>query len=244
MKYIYNHDCRQCRELRRDAKQDHIVLISDEQNHFKLKCKFGHRITVLYSDEKFNMLFASGIDSIQHGNLRAAVANLASSYERLLEYSIKIISLKNRVDAKLYSEVWKNIKNQSERQIGAFTALFSFYLKDPAPIYSDQNIKFRNSVIHKGVYPTYDEVASFAVTTFEIMTKILYSLHQKCPAAVNKHNKEGLEQLNSLRRSQDKLSVIRIGSPLDVDYSDRLPSPVSLKRLLGNWKDTFANLKV
>jgi hypothetical protein len=244
MKYTYHHICPICERRGLDSRQEFVLLISDSENDYKIKCKRGHVKTVIYTDEKYNMLFASAMDCIQQGHLREAIANLAASYERLLEYAIKIICLKNKVEQSKFIATWKFLKNQSERQMGGFSLLYLQTFKELPPLFREDNISFRNSVIHKGFYPTYKEVVDFSVITFELMIEIIYQLNKKCKAAIKEYSKQTRLDIEKKRTPNGMLSLIRIGSPLDLDFAEVTAKPNSnaIKRQLERWKKQFSNI--
>jgi len=245
MKYLYNYICPVCDRRGIDSRQEYNLLISDAENNFKIKCKRGHIKTVVYTDEKYNMLFASAMDCIRAGQLREAVANFAASYERLLEYAIQIIAVKYRIEPSEFDLTWKLLKNQSERQLGGFCIMYLHAFKKTAPVFREDQIKFRNAVIHKGAFPTFNEITAFAISSFEVMAEILCTLNKNCAAAIAKHSKEGRLAIEKKRTPNGILSLIRIGSALDFDYiahPSGKPTASAMKRQIELWKHQFSNV--
>ena len=66
------------------------------------------------------------------------------------------------------------MRNQSERQLGAYVLLyFSVLERSPETVFQ-KDIELRNNVIHKGVFPTYEETYHYAERTFDyIKTKLI-----------------------------------------------------------------------
>jgi hypothetical protein len=242
MKYVYNYHCLKCVRYGIGSRQDYIILISDSENSFEIKCKRGHKKTIVYEDEKYNMLFTSAMECIRDGNLREAIANLAASYERLLEYAIKIIGIKNKIDETHFNSTWKSLKNQSERQYGAFSLLYLLNFNEAPPVYKDASVTFRNAVIHKGLYPTFKETTSFAQATFELMVEILFQLTKACNKIIVKQSKTSRLELEKKRTPNGILSIIRIGSFLDFDYNTGKPTINHMNKQFDNWKKSFSNL--
>lgn len=59
-------------------------------------------------------------------------------------------------------EPWKEMSRQSERQYGAFVALY-FVVCGKCPVKPSQKmIEFRNNITHKGYFPTKEEALDYA----------------------------------------------------------------------------------
>ncbi|WP_183573075.1 hypothetical protein HDF18_06380 [Mucilaginibacter sp. X5P1] len=69
MQYHYHYICPVCERRGLDSRQEFNLLISDDESDFKIKCKRGHSKTVVYTDEKYNMLaYGSAIKVIGTGD--------------------------------------------------------------------------------------------------------------------------------------------------------------------------------
>src|SRR4030095_14773427 len=101
-----------------------VHLQINDDNVYEFTCSKGHKNALIHQEEKFELLFESAVYAITDGYFREAVSSMASSIERLYEFAIKVIAVKNGIDLPLLRNSWKQINNQSERQIGAFIFLY------------------------------------------------------------------------------------------------------------------------
>jgi hypothetical protein len=87
--------------------------------------------------------------------------------------------------------VWDKMRNQSERQLGAFIAAWVSKFAAAPAVLSDKQARFRNSVIHKGYIPTVQEAIDFAQVVMDIVSTDAAWLKERLPEqlrlAVSKH---------------------------------------------------------
>jgi hypothetical protein len=75
-------------------------------------------------------------------------------------------------------KAWKLMANQSERQIGAFVILHLLEMGTP-PLLDEKMAKFRNDVIHKGVFPSKSSAYSYGKWAFEFIVSTGFQLRAK-----------------------------------------------------------------
>lgn len=133
-------------------------------------CSKGHNISVVLQNHKFELLFELGLNAIIDGYYRDAVSSLTASLERFYEFYIKILWRKSGKDFSAIEECWKIISNSSERQFGAFIALFVSDNSEMPPFLNpNSDVAFRNNVIHKGHIPTKEKSIKYAKTIRELI---------------------------------------------------------------------------
>lgn len=176
-------DCFECMREDPEKEQKHEFILRDE-NVYSIKCEKGHKSVVIIEVHKFELLFEMGVNAFQEGYYREAVANFAASLERFYEFSIeffvyKHFGIKERdafYSPGLYLEGWKQIKNQSERQMGAYTMLYLTVFRK-APILQKSNIVgIRNDVIHKGYFPDKEKTLKYIENVFKVIKDGLIEL--------------------------------------------------------------------
>lgn len=164
-----------------------VNLQINDESVYPFSCKNGHKNVLIHQEEKFELLFESAVHAISDGYFKEAVSSIASSIERLYEYCINVISLKNKILPTDIETSWKTISSQSERQLGAFIFLYLLEFKKCPPLLNNNQITFRNKVIHKGYFPTFQEVLDFGEATLRVMFEILISLRQNCKESIHEH---------------------------------------------------------
>jgi tetratricopeptide (TPR) repeat protein len=152
---------------------------------YQVICHKGHQSGVILDNQKFELLFELGLNAIVDGYYRDAVTSITSSLERFYEFFIKVIWRKNGIDFLEIEKIWKNIGNQSERQFGAFIALYTSEKKELPPILNVQSeTKFRNDVVHKGYIPKKAEAVKYAEAVLNLIETPLLFLKQVAEESV------------------------------------------------------------
>lgn len=132
-----------------------------ESTRYVCQCPNGHNAAYILQAFKFETLFDIGVDAFVDGYYREAVTTWSSSLERFYEFCVKILLRRAKVDKTEADKMWKNMSNQSERQLGAFlmgwTAAFG---KAPA-LLPNPMVQKRNSAVHKGELPTREQALSY-----------------------------------------------------------------------------------
>jgi hypothetical protein len=148
----------------------------NEEFKFKYVCSScGEEEESQLSLEKYQVLFDLGIICLKNGYYKEAVADFAAALERCFEYSIRVILNKNKIDNDRIDTLWKEIRNQSERQFGAFVALYMREFNKVFKLDTKQS-GFRNDVIHKGKIPTFKDTYKYAEYVYNNIYSILGEL--------------------------------------------------------------------
>ena len=148
-----------------------------DDNLLALDCPSLHSSITIIENHKFDLLFESGIRSLKNIYYREAVASFASSLERFYEYIINQI-LFDDVNFEEFNKSWKNVSNQSERQLGAFIFLHLNKVGKSPNLLHNNKVKFRNKVIHKGYFPTYEESFDFLKAVAENVNEIYNNISE------------------------------------------------------------------
>jgi hypothetical protein len=143
---------------------------------YEFTCPRGHKNIISTIEMKFEVLFEIGVYAILDSYYREAVSSFTSALERLYEVYISVICIKHGVPIKVYSDAWKSVSNQSERQFGAFLFL---YLREHGwmpPLLVNGEVEFRNAVIHKGRIPTKEEAVNYGDKVLKVISPIFADL--------------------------------------------------------------------
>lgn len=144
---------------------------------YEVTCENGHREVVLLQQDKSEILFEIGAHAILDGYYREAVASFASALERFYEFSIRLLITKDGKRPDEFEACWKEVSNSSERQLGAFLFVWNQYFEKKPVLLHQKMVKYRNSVIHKGKIPTYDEAVKFGDSVFQVIGACLSQMH-------------------------------------------------------------------
>lgn len=166
------------------------VSIQNPGTVYEATCPNGHFNNWTIAHHRFALLYEAGISALKDGYYREAVVNFAASLERYLELTIKvIIATKNEiVNEEEFAKTWREMRNKSELQQGAFQMLF-FSVFDQAPplfdvhfmrkhnldlkAFKNNPVEFRNAVTHKGEFPTHNQAVIYGEAVLKYMLDLI-----------------------------------------------------------------------
>ncbi len=135
------------------GEQTVVKVEPTNDGRFEATCSAGHHFKTTVGYHDFQILFEIGVNAIHDGYYREAVGSIAASYERFLEFFIRIVAKKSEIEASAIDDAWKAVGKQSERQLGAFVFLYLTSFKEAPKLLPNSRVTFRNEVIHKGKIP-------------------------------------------------------------------------------------------
>ncbi|MCY8951437.1 hypothetical protein MOE28_16710 [Bacillus atrophaeus] len=144
-----------------------------EKNIYELTCNQGHKKNYIVQIQKFELLYELAAYALLDGYTREAVSGFAVAVERLHEYCIQILLIKNSVSKENRDKTFKMVSRMSERQLGAFYYLYLNEFKEPPQPIPDTRTKFRNNVTHNGEIPTYEKTIEYAEYIFNYIIRLL-----------------------------------------------------------------------
>lgn len=153
-----------------------IEVELDNDNIHEFVCPKGHRTFTRLQEQKFQILFDLASMALNDGYTKEAVSSYSSSLERFLEYYILVTSLRNSVSIDDFTKTWKQMANQSERQLGAY---FVLRLQEGKPTNWDEKMaSFRNNVVHKGYIPSSGEAIEYGQYVLSFIRSTLKELNE------------------------------------------------------------------
>ena len=211
--------------VKKETGDDIDVEVNDE-NSYELTCNKGHTSYTQLQNQKFELLFDIAAMALIDGYTKECVSTIASSFERFIEFYIKVITVKKNVSVDNFAITWKLMSNQSERQLGAFYILqMSEYGETKFPL-EPKWVEFRNKVTHKGYIPS----ASKAIEYGEYILAFIFS--------ILKHLKE--HDLDSIIKAQ-LIDFSKSGERIpeqQMKASANIPTIISLSSIKSS---TFGN---
>lgn len=209
------------KELNSDV--DFEVELNDE-NLYEFICPKNHRSLTQLQEQKFEILFDIASLALIDGYTKEAVSSYSSSLERFIEYCLLIISLKNSVSIGCFSKTWKQMANQSERQLGAFLILC---LQEGIVNRIEENRSaFRNKVIHKGYIPSSKEAIDYGQYIMSFIQNTLKELNQTSNEFLQKAmhihlTKNGDKLPANVRLANASMpTIISLRSVQNIDYGN------------------------
>lgn len=161
-----------------------IVELKDD-GRYEITCRKGHSSITFLQQQKFEILFDIGAYAIVDGYYREAVSSFTSALERFYEFFIKVVCISKNIDWIKTLEAWKEVSNQSERQLGAFIFLHLQETGNKPILLCNNKIKLRNEVIHKGKIPSKDQSIDYGQAILDVVRPLLKKLKENYSNAVN-----------------------------------------------------------
>lgn len=142
---------------------------------YNLTCKNNHQILYALTDEKYEILFESGVLAYVDGYYRESISSIAAAFERFIEFCIKLCLLNNDDNLKRINNTWNLIAKQSERQLGAFYVMYLNITKKEPPNLQKE-MEFRNKIIHRGKIPNKKETIKYIECIYNHISEICKNL--------------------------------------------------------------------
>lgn len=161
------------------------VARPSDDGKYEVHCAAGHVSTVTVDNVKFELLFEMGLNALVDGYPREAVSSFASALERFYEFYWHTVAAFHSIPQAQADAAWKAVAKLSERQLGMYvTAGLLLTKKCPTLLNPNQEIKFRNSVIHSGYIPTTEEATAFGDIVMQLINDSLSTLRTLAPQAL------------------------------------------------------------
>lgn len=145
------------------------VMMTGELNNDLLAicvCPNGHRHLVHQAHSAPEVIYSAGTRAFLAEFYSESVVTLTAALERGYELFVKVFMRASGGAATDIDEFWKELRISSERQLGAFCAIYFFATGTPWRNSSMQS-EFRNKVAHRGYIATREEAYGYGehVTT-------------------------------------------------------------------------------
>jgi hypothetical protein len=198
-----------------------------DDNLYRFTCKRGHRTTTVVQEEKFELLFEIAINAIADGYYREAVASSTSSLERFYEFAVRIILHFHSVNEGEFEKGWKQMRNQSERQMGAYIAAYLLHFKACPDLLNQKRVEFRNEVIHKGRIPTRDESIDYVNSILELIVPTLKACKVGMFSSLNQVYGKRLSAIHS-KIGRESRATMTTGTTINALSSPESEHPSSI----------------
>jgi len=173
-----------------------------DDGRYEVCCSRSHKSVTVLQQQKFEVLFDIGANAILDGYYREAVSSFTSSLERFYEYCINVLCKKRNIDTDVFTQIWKQVSNQSERQLGGFLFLWVSEFGQVPEMLSSNDAGFRNSVIHKGKIPTKEESLKYGNTILAIVRPKIEQLKTDCGDEISAVTSEHIRACSKLAEGQ------------------------------------------
>ncbi|WP_378005896.1 hypothetical protein, partial [Aeromonas jandaei] len=157
-----------------------------DDGRYEFTCDKGHTTITVLQEQKFEVLFDLGAFAILDGYYREAIASFTSSLERFYEFFIKAYLFESGLTKETFNKAWKNVSQQSERQLGAFIFMYCKAFSESPELLPQRQIQLRNEVIHKGKIPSREEAVAYGQSVLNVINPILKRVKNSFPEGAQK----------------------------------------------------------
>jgi hypothetical protein len=170
--------CAQC--MQDDVISPQILTTVEfrDDGRYEITCPKGHVSTTILQQQKFEVLFDIGAYAIGDGYYREAVSSFTSALERFYEFFIKVICISKGSSSEETLKTWKEVSNQSERQLGAFIFLYYLEFGEKPVLLRNPSVKLRNEVVHKGKIPSKEQAIIYGQEVLDVIRPIIKILKE------------------------------------------------------------------
>lgn len=124
-------------------------MVLDKWPYIEFTCKHGHNNRLIIGFELYELLFQQATYCLMDGYYRETITTYNVSLERFFEYSTEamLLSVAKEIDI---DKLWKNVKNQYERQLEAYYYMYASQFHELPQFLEPRKVELRNEVVHKG----------------------------------------------------------------------------------------------
>ncbi|RSO00961.1 hypothetical protein [Acinetobacter pittii] len=203
-----------CAQCMSESIENSFILGKVEFNddgRYEVHCPKGHTSITVLQQQKFEVLFEIGAYAILDGYYREAVSSFTSALERFYEYYIRLICYTKSINLEEMENTWKIVTNQSERQLGAFIFMHLLETGTKPNLLTNNQISFRNAVIHKGKIPTKEEAIAYGQAILDLVRPQIKRLKGEYGEAMGWLTH--LHVIKSRKSSDNHLSISTLSIP-------------------------------
>lgn len=211
-----------------------VVEVRDD-GRYETICDNGHHVVIVLQQLKFEVLYEIGAYAIADGYYREAVSSFTSSLERFYEFVIRVILHASGLSDESINSTWNTFARQSERQLGAFVALYASEYQKPPSLLTNKQVEFRNDVIHRGIIPSRDQAVLYGQQVLGVLRPILHEIKDKYPDSIHKVISDHILQCrNSGDAPNQPISTMFVDTIISLAVADPKHDERSLEVAISN----------
>lgn len=210
-----------------------------EGGYAKFTCRNGHTMNCTIQGLKPEVLAATAGYAIIDGYYREAVTSFTAALERLYELYVQVVSKTKSVDENSFTQTWKLMSKQSERQFGAFAMLYLNEEGSCPPHLTNSQVSFRNDVVHKGAIPSKSKTIAYGKSSLETMHSIALIFREKYKDSLSELVWNRLKSASEKRNAGEFSSSMAPAYPADIQGINANPTAPDLD----NWLDFNSRIR-
>ncbi len=209
---------------------EYPIIELDKWPYIEYTCNKGHQQRFLLSLELYELLFEQATYCIMDGYYREAIGTYHAALERFFEFVIEILCSENNID--VFSSFWKEISKQSERQIGAFYALWTAHFKEKPEFLNQKKVELRNKVVHKGELVSETQAKEYGEYVFDYIKQSIEKLETEfgCELQLKKMSRQFRIAQKDLEMALKEPIIFEV----DGEVQTLSPTSVTLTCMLNN----------
>ena len=166
------------------AESELVVATPLDDGQYDVACPAGHHVIATLDPQGFALLYEEGVHALADGYYREAVISFAASLERFYESFLRASLLQRDVSTETIEACWKEVRNQSERQLGGFIFAYASEFGTQPTLLQKKQIELRNAVTHRGKIPTHQEAIDYGQEVLDLLRGDVAKVQDACPDGV------------------------------------------------------------
>lgn len=207
-----------------------IPIELGDGNAYNFNCSVGHSCHFVLQNQRFEILFDLGACALIDGYSREAVLSFAASLERFREFWLRCVLRNHGITEQMFIDMWRHLRRQSERQLGAYLALYTATFTRPPAVLSDSpELALRNDVAHNGKIPCRAEALRFGNAVYAVVAPQIRELRQTHRGSVLAILNEHVERATGTVLPGTQTASINVRTALSASRDDTEDTPFSLE---------------
>lgn len=178
------------------------------------------------------VLFEIGANAIIDGYYRESVSSFAASLERFYEFYANVIFIKFNISKSVYEKTSDLMSRYSERQLGAFVALYALENKTAPILLNTKNVEFRNRVIHRGTIPTKEEAINYGSVVLDTIRPVLSSLKKNYKKEIGETIFRHKDEIQKKSEGAKNIATLVFPTIISLASSDKERDAKPLKEII------------
>lgn len=215
-----------------------------ESNLYEFECSSGAVTISILQQRKFEILSELALINFAQNDFSGCCGKLYTAFERFLEFCQKLVLIENGIVDHQELSYWKDVKSNSERQLGAF--LFARELSSkmgqqlwPSTPKLSALSEFRNKIVHQGHFANEEETEDFGQKILGFMFYTIRfmkdhkqdALQRTVSSYIQADYKRALKRLEVLNIKDSEKGIATRSVMLRVSLTGEVPEQFSMKAL-------------
>jgi hypothetical protein len=171
-----------CGKCSDEGKRVSAIADLCDDGTYDVQCRNGHRVLTVLQNQRFELLVDSGALALRDDYYREAVATFAAALEAFWGFYVRVVARHLNAPTDTIEQLRKDVR-LSECRLGAMHLAHLLLVGRNYKGDDDKRRKFRNKVVHDGVFPSREKATDYARYVYDTILDGVAELRRLAPAA-------------------------------------------------------------